>query len=338
MGMKCDEAFAGLNTTALAALVLGQLESIEELETDATLAEYPEALEELKSAKKLGSKTRKLAQEDSIDRDATQLYLKEIGFRPLLNASEEVELAHRIAQGDKAARNHMIESNLRLVVKIARRYGQRGMALLDLIEEGNIGLMTAVEKFDPERGFRFSTYATWWIRQNIERAIMNQNRTVRLPVHVIKELNQYLRKGKEISKGSNHQATAEEIAEVMNRSGDDVRYVMSLVNDTVSIDNAISKDSTKTILDVTADDKNIDPAALVQDEDLQERIGEWLETMDERFQQVVILRFGLFDQDAHTLEEVGVIVGLTRERVRQIQIEALKKLRGLLESEGLSEG
>ncbi len=274
---------------------------------------------------------------DYVDKDATQLYLREIGVRPLLTAQQEIDLARKVAQGDRKARNLMVESNLRLVVKIARRYVQRGMPLLDLIEEGNIGLMTAVEKFDAERGFRFSTYATWWIRQNIERAIMNQNRTVRLPVHVIKELNTYLRTAKELTKGTDRQASVEDIALAVDKSCEDVRKVMGLLNDTISIDNLVAKDSTKTILDVTADDKNIDPAELVQDEDLQRHISEWLDNLDDRYRQVVVMRFGLFENDRHTLEEVGEMVGLTRERVRQIQIDALKQLKVTLQAEGICE-
>ncbi len=326
MTIKCDKVLVGLEATAISAIVFNQTDLTEEstaLDSDAEAAE-------------IIAKAQTLADSSATDRDATQLYLREIGYRALLNAEQEVDLARKVAQGDLRARNHMIESNLRLVVKIARRYTQRGMALLDLVEEGNIGLMTAVEKFDPERGFRFSTYATWWIRQNIERAIMNQNRTVRLPVHILKEMNGYLRAAKEITKNNERQATPNEIAKAMNCSGDDVRRVLNLLSDTVSLDNQINADSTKTILDVTADERNIDPAQLVLDEDMQAKLEEWLQELEPRCQQVVVLRFGLFDHDAHTLEEVGEIVGLTRERVRQIQIESLRKLRNMLEAEGLS--
>lgn len=332
MGIKCEKADAGLSTAAHSAIVFSQLDIAEEIKSD--LAEEIKPVDSFISIE-IEPSIKKLTHAAPTDRDATQLYLKEIGFRALLNAEEEIELARQVSQGNMAARNRMIESNLRLVVKIARHYARRGMALLDLIEEGNIGLMTAVEKFDPERGFRFSTYATWWIRQNIERAIMNQNRTVRLPVHVIKEMNGYLRTAKEISKTGNHQATADDIAKAMNKSGDDVRRVLNLLNDTISLDNLVAQDSTKTILDITPDDHNIDPAELALHDDFQEHMREWLDGLDERYRQVVILRFGLFDHDSHTLEEVGEIVGLTRERVRQIQIDALRKLRLILESEGL---
>ena len=325
MFTKCDKAFAGLEATAISAIVLNQ--------TD--LTEDSAALEDEADAAEVISKARALTETSTTDRDATQLYLREIGYRSLLTAEEEVSLARCVAQGDLHARNHMIEANLRLVVKIARRYMQRGMPLLDLVEEGNIGLMTAVEKFDPERGFRFSTYATWWIRQNIERAIMNQNRTVRLPVHILKEMNGYLRAAKEITKKTERQASPDEIAKAMNCSGDDVRRVLSLLSDTISLDNHVAADSTKTILDMTPDERNIDPAQLVLDEDMNEKMEEWLSLLDPRYRQVIILRFGLFDHDVHTLEEVGEVVGLTRERVRQIQIESLRKLRTMLESEGL---
>ncbi|HYF98308.1 MAG TPA: RNA polymerase sigma factor RpoS [Coxiellaceae bacterium] len=324
MSIKCDKAFAGLESTAISAIVLNQTDLTEE-----STALDAEPVEVISKAQKFHEASV------STDRDATQLYLREIGYRSLLSADEEIDLARRVGQGDLRARNQMIEANLRLVVKIARRYMQRGMALLDLVEEGNIGLMTAVEKFDPERGFRFSTYATWWIRQNIERAIMNQNRTVRLPVHVLKEMNGYLRTAKEIAKKTERQASADDIAKAMNCDSNDVRRVLSLLNDTISLDNQISADSTKTILDVTPDEHNIDPAQLVLDEDMQAKMEEWLQELEPRCQQVIILRFGLFDHEVHTLEEVGEVVGLTRERVRQIQIESLRKLRNMLEAEGL---
>ena len=228
--------------------------------------------------------------------DATQLYLGEIGFSPLLTAEEEVFFSRKSLKGCEKSRNRMIESNLRLVVKISRRYNNRGLALLDLIEEGNLGLIRAVEKFDPERGFRFSTYATWWIRQTIERAIMNQTRTIRLPIHIVKELNVYLRTARQ----------------------------------------PLSGDNEKALLDVIADDDSVGPDYRVQNEDLSNSIVGWLNELNTKQREVLARRFGLLGYEPSTLENVGAEIGLTRERVRQIQVEALKRLKDLLGSQGLS--
>ncbi|MCX7120732.1 MAG: RNA polymerase sigma factor RpoS [Gammaproteobacteria bacterium] len=268
--------------------------------------------------------------------DPTHIYLHDIGYKPLLTAKEELLVARHVKKGIESARIKMIESNLRLVVKIARHYCHRGLAFLDLIEEGNLGLMTAVNKFDPERGFRFSTYATWWIRQTIERAIMNQSRTVRLPIHVIKELNIYLRAGKELTKKLNHKASPEEIAEIIDKPVEEIRESLALLPDTVSIDAPIMQDGEKTLVDVIADSHNIDPSYLVQREDFSEHMTHWLELLNEREREVILRRFGLQEHEASTLEEVGVAVGLTRERVRQVQIDGLKKLRRLIEAEGIT--
>lgn len=269
-------------------------------------------------------------------KDPTHIYLHEIGYKPLLTATEELRIGREVVKGNKAARKKMIESNLRLVVKIARHYCHRGLAFLDLIEEGNLGLMTAVEKFDPERGFRFSTYATWWIRQTIERAIMNQSRTVRLPIHVIKELNIYLRAGKELTKKLDHMAKPEEIAEMIDKPVEEIREVLALLPDSISIDTPVMDDGKKTLVDVIADTHLINPFDIVQQEDLNIHIEKWLNTLDEREHAVIVRRFGLEGHDPATLEDVGVAVGLTRERVRQMQLEGLKKLRMILEAEGLS--
>lgn len=268
--------------------------------------------------------------------DPTHMYLRELGFKPLLSATEELRVARQVKKGSQSAREKMIESNLRLVVKIARHYCNRGLAFLDLIEEGNIGLMTAVEKFDPERGFRFSTYATWWIRQTIERAIMNQSRTVRLPIHVIKELNVYLRAAKQLAQKLDHQPSAEEIAEMIDKPVEDIRQILSLAPDATSIDVPVMNDGHKTLVDIIADENNVDPADSVQQDDLQKSISLWLENLGEREKAVIVRRFGLQGYERGTLEQVGKAVGLTRERVRQLQIEALSKLRRMIESEGLS--
>lgn len=270
--------------------------------------------------------------------DATQMYLNEIGFSPLLSAEEEVFFARKALQGDIPSRKRMIESNLRLVVKIARRYINRGLPLLDLIEEGNLGLIRAVEKFDPERGFRFSTYATWWIRQTIERAIMNQTRTIRLPIHVVKELNIYLKAARELTQSLDHEPTAEEIADLLDRPIDDVKKMLGLNECIVtSVEDPLGSDSDKTLFDTLADDPSHDPANLLQDENLRESIDLWLNQLSDKQRDVVVRRFGLYGHEASTLEEVGRQIGLTRERVRQIQVEALQHLREILEQQGLSE-
>lgn len=267
--------------------------------------------------------------------DATQIYLNEIGFSPLLSAEEEVFFARKALKGDEAARKRMIESNLRLVVKISRRYVNRGLALLDLIEEGNLGLIRAVEKFDPERGFRFSTYATWWIRQTIERAIMNQTRTIRLPIHVVKELNIYLRAARELSQKLDHEPTAEEIANLLERPVADVEHMLSLNERVTSIDAPIGNSSDRAVVDTIADPHVSDPAALLQDADLTTSLDHWLDELTEKQREVLARRFGLRGYEVSTLEEVGLEIGLTRERVRQIQVEALKRLRDIMEKQGL---
>lgn len=269
--------------------------------------------------------------------DATRMYLSEIGFSPLLTPEEEVYYARKALRGDEAARKRMIESNLRLVVKIARRYINRGLPLLDLIEEGNLGLIHAVEKFDPERGFRFSTYATWWIRQTIERAIMNQTRTIRLPIHVIKEINLYLRAARKLSQQLDREPSAEEIADVLDKPLDDVKRMLGLNERIASVDTPIGKEGDRLLLDAIPDDGSSDPSRLLQDQDLHSVVEQWLMRLTEKQREVVERRFGLNGHERATLEEVGNEIGVTRERVRQIQMDALSRLRGILENEGLSE-
>ena len=268
--------------------------------------------------------------------DATQLYLGEIGFSPLLTAEEEVLYARRALRGDEAARKRMIESNLRLVVKISRRYSNRGLALLDLIEEGNLGLIRAVEKFDPERGFRFSTYATWWIRQTIERALMNQTRTIRLPIHVVKELNIYLRTDRELSQKLDHEPTAEEIATKLDKPVSDVSKMLRLNERVSSVDTPIGGDGEKALLDIIPDVNNSDPEVSTQDSDIKTSLIYWLDELNPKQKEVLARRFGLLGYEPSTLEEVGREISLTRERVRQIQVEGLRRLREILIKQGLN--
>ncbi len=273
---------------------------------------------------------------DIQDWDATRCYLREIGHSPLLTAAEEIALGQRVQAGEAAARTIMIESNLRLVVRIARRYINRGLPLLDLIEEGNLGLIRAVEKFDPERGFRFSTYATWWIRQNIERAIMNQTRTVRLPIHVMKELSACLRAARCLGQRLQRVPSAEEVAEVMERPVADVRDCMELDGRVSSLEAPMGRDGDQSLADMLADADSCGPESTLADKDLNHQLRVWIAALGEKHRLVLQWRFGLDGGESATLEEVGARMGVTRERVRQIQVEALFALRHRLESEGLS--
>jgi RNA polymerase nonessential primary-like sigma factor len=268
--------------------------------------------------------------------DATRLYLNEIGISKLLTAEEEVHYARLAQKGEQAARQRMIESNLRLVVKIARRYMNRGLALLDLIEEGNLGLIRAVEKFDPERGFRFSTYATWWIRQTIERAIMNQTRTIRLPIHVVKEINVYLRAARKLAQTLDHEPSSEEIAELLDRPIDEVKRMLGLNERVTSVDTPFGKDADKPLLDTIADEKNLDPTVDIQNDGLNANLDRWLSKLNDKQREVVERRFGLHGYENSTLEQVANELGVTRERVRQIQMDALRRLRDILERDGFS--
>lgn len=294
-----------------------------------------EAEEEMKAILKAGSKGKATLNYPG-QFDPTQMYLGEIGFSPLLSAEEEVHFSKLAQKGDESARKRMIESNLRLVVKIARRYINRGLAFLDLIEEGNLGLIRAVEKFDPDRGFRFSTYATWWIRQTIERAIMNQTRTIRLPIHVVKELNVYLRAARKLTQQLDHEPKPEEIAEMVDKPIEDVKKMLGLNEKITSVDSPGSVEADKPLLETIADNSNIDPVELLQDESMSHFIDQWLNELPEKQCEVISRRFGLRGHEHATLEEVGKEIGLTRERVRQIQVEALKCLREIIEREGLS--
>ncbi|GAA0301680.1 RNA polymerase sigma factor RpoS [Psychrosphaera haliotis] len=306
-------------------------------ETVKTNAEFSEGqLNEVEDAEETVEEEVVLKAEQPKNLDATQIYLSEIGFSPLLTAEEEVFFARKALKGCDASRKRMIESNLRLVVKIARRYNNRGLALLDLIEEGNLGLIRAVEKFDPERGFRFSTYATWWIRQTIERAIMNQTRTIRLPIHVVKELNVYLRTARELAQQLDHEPTAEEIAAKLDRPVEDVSKMLRLNERISSVDTPIGGDSDKVLLDVIADDRLKGPELKTTNDDINDNIVHWLEQLNPKQREVLARRFGLLGYEPSTLENVGKEIGLTRERVRQIQVEALRRLKDMALHEGLN--
>ncbi|HSG97930.1 MAG TPA: RNA polymerase sigma factor RpoS [Woeseiaceae bacterium] len=267
--------------------------------------------------------------------DSTRQYLDEIGVSPLLTAQEEKEFARRAQAGDEAARHRMIESNLRLVVKIARRYINRGLPLLDLIEEGNLGLIHAVEKFDPERGFRFSTYATWWIRQTIERGIMNQSRTVRLPIHIIKEINACLRTARVLRQESSRAPTMEEIAVHLDRDVADVARLMAL-HERVTLRSGSRDDGGLSAVDCLRARRSAEPLRRAQASDVHDIVEHWVWELGDTQRAVVERRFGLHGYRRATLEQIGQDIGVTRERVRQIQIDALQRLRELLESHGIN--
>ncbi len=267
--------------------------------------------------------------------DATQIYLGEIGHSALLSASEEIYYARLAQQGCVASRNRMIESNLRLVVKIARRYLNRGLALLDLIEEGNLGLIRAVEKFDPEKGFRFSTYGTWWIRQTIERALMNQTRTIRLPIHVVKELNVYLRTSRELVQKLDHEPRPDDIARAVQKDPDTVKKILGLNEKVTSLDTPMASETERSLIDNVADDTEQDPAHRLGEMDFVREVDNWLDQLNDKQRAVISRRFGLRGHEQATLEDVGAEIGLTRERVRQIQVEALDHLKAVLRQRGL---
>ncbi len=268
--------------------------------------------------------------------DATLIYLREIGQNALLSAEEELRLARLVCQGDFAARQRMIECNLRLVVNIAKHYLNRGMVLLDLVEEGNLGLIHALEKFEPERGYRFSTYATWWIRQNIERAIMNQSRTIRLPVHIVKELNVYLRAWRHLEAHNEREPTVADVAHLLDHPEGEVRYILGLNERMASLDAPLDIDPSLSIGEAIADEQGVLPEVLLQNAEIEQLVRTWMETLSDKQFWVIERRYGLNGQDTQTLEELAAHLDITRERVRQIQLEALAALRRLLKREQVS--
>ncbi len=277
---------------------------------------------------------------DAFADDSVRLYLREIGKIPLLTPEEEAELAQRIVKGDKKAKDKMVESNMRLVVSIAKRYGGRGLDFLDLIQEGNTGLLRAVEKFDPEKGFKFSTYATWWVRQAITRAIADQARTIRIPVHMVETINKVLRTTRKLTAELNREPTNEEIAKELDMEPEKIDYVMRIKQDIASLDASVGRegdDEDSVLGDFVEDEERDSPEDSAANQILKEQLSEIIATLTDREQKIIRLRFGIGGGRPHTLEEVGNEFDVTRERIRQIEAKALSKLRKNKETKKLHE-
>ena len=283
-----------------------------------------EEVEQIESAEDMD---KMLASEGLAVDDPVRMYLKEIGKIPLIDASREVELAEKIAEGNEKAKNELVEANLRLVVSIAKRYVGKGMFFLDLIQEGNLGLMKAVDKFDHSKGYKFSTYATWWIRQAITRAIADQARTIRIPVHMVETIHKVSRYSRQQLQENGHEATPNEIAEKMNMSPEKVREILKIAQDPVSLETPIGEEEDSHLGDFIEDSDSPAPAEIASYSLLKEQINEVLHTLTPREEHVLKLRFGLEDGRTRTLEEVGSEFHITRERIRQIEAKALRKLR-----------
>ena len=267
---------------------------------------------------------------DAFADDSVRLYLREIGKIPLLTPEEEADLAQRVLKGDKKAKDKLAEANMRLVVSIAKRYSGRGLDFLDLIQEGNTGLLRAVEKFDPSKGFKFSTYATWWIRQAITRAIADQARTIRIPVHMVETINKVLRATRKLTQELNREPTVEEIAKEMDMEPEKVEYVMKIKQDIASLDQSVGRDGDdedSVLGDFVEDEERISPEDSAANQILKEQLASIISTLSEREQKIIKLRFGIGGGRPHTLEEVGAEFSVTRERIRQIEAKALSKLR-----------
>ncbi|MBE0596925.1 MAG: sigma-70 family RNA polymerase sigma factor [Desulfuromonadales bacterium] len=292
--------------------------------------EFPEA-EALAEETEEEEEEEKEHEYDDHSDDAIKLYLKEIQKTTLLTAEDERELARRISTGDMAARDRMIESNLRLVVKIAKRYMNRGLPFLDLIEEGNMGLIKAVERFKLSKECRFSTYATWWIRQSIERALVNQSRTIRLPVHVSDDINKFIKISRELVHKVNREPQVKEVADAMGVDPSYIRRLMVLVKKTYSIEHPMGENNDYSLIDTIEDTNSVDPSSLVEDLDKFEQVAQWLKTLSDNEREILSLRFGLEDREPQTLDTIGQKFGVTRERIRQIEAKSLEKLRVIME-------
>ncbi|MBQ6510979.1 RNA polymerase sigma factor RpoD [Candidatus Saccharibacteria bacterium] len=308
------------------------LEEDENLKNSAVLEPLEPGMDELEDEEELSDEDLEITVDnvDAFADDSVRLYLREIGKIPLLSPEEELDLAHRVLKGDKKAKDKMVEANMRLVVSIAKRYSGRGLDFLDLIQEGNTGLLRAVEKFDPEKGFKFSTYATWWIRQAITRAIADQARTIRIPVHMVETINKVLRTTRKLTTELNREPTNEEIAKELDMEVEKVEYVMKIKQDIASLDASVGRDGDdedSVLGDFVEDEERESPEDSVATKILKEQLAEIISTLSEREQKIIKMRFGIGGDRSHTLEEVGAEFSVTRERIRQIEAKALSKLR-----------